>query len=91
MPSDISEPTLRRVIQVCYDMLELADHGDKFRQCNGCGVVYGSVRDAAYKIRKLAEKELESHDCHFKITTETKNSDTNLTTNSRRKRKRHEP
>ncbi len=52
---------LRKVIQLTYEMLELADHGDKFRQDSGCGVVYGSLRDEAYKIRQLAEDELLKH------------------------------
>ncbi|MBU0995992.1 MAG: hypothetical protein KJ737_26150 [Proteobacteria bacterium] len=49
------------VIDLCYEMLELADHGDKFRLDTGCGVVYGTLRDVAYKVRKLAEKELVQH------------------------------
>ena len=52
---------LRKVIQITYEMLELADHGDKFRQDSGCGVVYGTLRDEAYKIRQLAEGELLKH------------------------------
>jgi len=42
-------------------MLELADHGDKIRYDGGCGVVYGTLRDVAYKVRQLAEKELSRH------------------------------
>lgn len=52
---------LQRVIQLCYQMLELADRGDKNRQDDGCGIVFGLLRDAAYKIRRQAEKELEVH------------------------------
>jgi len=58
---DIAEKNLRRVIDVCYEMLELAKHGDKFRLDDGCGVVYGSLRDSAYKIRDLALQELSHH------------------------------
>lgn len=42
-------------------MLELADLGDGARQDVGCGVLYGFIRDAAYKIRKLAQQEKEEH------------------------------
>jgi len=52
---------LTKVIELCYEMLELADHGDKIRHDGGCGVVYGTLRDAAYKVRQLAEKELSLH------------------------------
>lgn len=54
------ETTLKKVIALCYQMLELADHGDRERSDTGSGVVYGALRDAAYKIRRLAEKELEA-------------------------------
>ena len=56
---------LTKVIELCYEMLELADHGDKIRNDSGCGVVYGALRDAAYKIRQLTEKELSRH--HSKV------------------------
>ncbi len=52
---------LRSVIDLCFEMLELADHGDKYRQDDGCGVVFGELRDAAYKIRQIAEDELLKH------------------------------
>jgi len=61
MDQNTIDDNLRRVIEFCYEMLELADHGDKFRQDSGCGVVYGTLRDEAYKIRQLAEKELTEH------------------------------
>ena len=61
MPNEISCDNLRKVIQLCYEMLELADHGDKLRGDSGCGIVYGTLRDEAYKIRRLAEQELSRH------------------------------
>ena len=59
--SDIIENNLRNVIHLCNEMLEHADYGDRFREDVGCGVVYGTMRDAAYKIRQLAEDELKRH------------------------------
>ncbi len=56
-----SNRNLTKVIELCYEMLELADHGDKIRYDGGCGVVYGTLRDVAYKVRQLAEKELSRH------------------------------
>ena len=61
LPSDIPERNLKKVITICYEMLELADYGDKVRHDDRCGVVYGSLRDAAYKIRQIAEQELTRH------------------------------
>ena len=60
--SDPVEKNLKSVIQLCYEMLEVADHGDKLRNDEGCGVVYGMLRDAAYKIRRMTEQELEKHE-----------------------------
>ena len=64
--SDQLNENLRKVILLCHEMLELADHGDKIRQDIGCGVVFGTLRDGAYKVRQLAEKELKLHGCKLK-------------------------
>lgn len=42
-------------------LLYIADKGDMQRTDDGCGVLYGVVRDSAYKIREMAEKEVEEH------------------------------
>ena len=42
-------------------MLDLADRGDVDREDSGCGIMYGVIRDSAYKIMQLAEKEKASH------------------------------
>ena len=42
-------------------MLSLSDRGDLLREDDGCGILYGVLRDAAYKIRKMAELEKENH------------------------------
>ncbi|NQU63168.1 MAG: hypothetical protein HQ517_02630 [SAR324 cluster bacterium] len=56
-----TEKNLKRVIDLCYEMLELADHGDLFRTDSGCGIIYGILRDDAYKIRRIAEQEIKIH------------------------------
>lgn len=43
------------------EMLLLSDEGDAMREDSGCGVLYGVIRDAAYKIRQLAEAEKDAH------------------------------
>jgi hypothetical protein len=42
-------------------MMVLADQGDKDRNDSGCGALYGTLRDSAYKLRKMAEEEREKH------------------------------
>lgn len=42
-------------------MLDLADKGDAEREDNGCGIMFGVMRDSAYKLLQLAEKERKAH------------------------------
>ena len=55
------DEAIRRTLELVKDMLELADEGDAVREDTGCGVLYGVVRDSAFKIKKLAEAEKEAH------------------------------
>jgi hypothetical protein len=52
---------LLRTIRVTREMLALADEGDRDRDDDSCGILYGVMRDAAYKLRALAEKECGKH------------------------------
>jgi hypothetical protein len=52
---------LGRTLQLTDMMIELADLGDVARKDVGCGVLYGLLRDSAYKIRKVAGQEKEDH------------------------------
>jgi len=52
---------IRRALTFADDLLSLADEGDEVRQDVGCGVLFGTIRDCAYKIRALAESELLEH------------------------------
>jgi len=52
---------IRQTLELVQEMLRLADEGDAFREDVGCGVLYGVLRDAAYKIGKLADDEREAH------------------------------
>ncbi len=49
------------LLKLTQEMLALADRGDRDRDDDSCGIVYGVLRDAAYRIRKLAEEECEKH------------------------------
>lgn len=52
---------LEKTLYLVEDMLSLADEGDAVREDIGCGVVYGVLRDSAFKIKRLAEAEKEGH------------------------------
>ena len=53
----VIEETLKLVIS----MLSLSNKGDEVREDDGCGILYGVLRDSAYKIKKMAEAEKENH------------------------------
>jgi hypothetical protein len=42
-------------------MIRLADQGDNDREDTGCGILYGVLRDSAYKLKRLAEEEKRKH------------------------------
>jgi hypothetical protein len=52
---------LVKTIRLTREMLALADEGDRDRNDDSCGIVYGVLRDTAYRLRKLAEDECERH------------------------------
>lgn len=49
------------VIKLSKELLLIADRGDLQRKDDSCGVLYGIVRDCAYKIINAAEKEQTRH------------------------------
>ena len=55
------DESLKRTFELAKNMLDLADEGDRLREDAGCGVLYGVVRDSAFKIHKLAEAEKRVH------------------------------
>ena len=52
---------LKKTIELVDAMLELADEGDAYREDNGCGILFGIMRDTAYKLKKIAEEEKKKH------------------------------
>ncbi len=52
---------IKTTLNLVEKMIKLANKGDIEREDTGCGILYGVLRDSAYKIKKLAEKEKESH------------------------------
>jgi hypothetical protein len=61
MNNQTADDYLRQVIDLSGQMIELASAGDACRTDAGCGIVFGSLRDKAYKVRKLAQNELDQH------------------------------
>lgn len=55
------DESIKVTLGLVEDMLELADEGDVVREDSGCGVLYGVLRDSAFKIKKLAESERNAH------------------------------
>ncbi|MFC2131849.1 hypothetical protein ACFLSQ_10480 [Bacteroidota bacterium] len=56
-----------KVLRLTREMIILADEGDDNRKDSSCGVLYGLLRDTAYKIRGLAEKEIPLFYSYFVI------------------------
>ena len=52
---------IKKSLDLAREMLILSDEGDALREDAGCGVLYGVIRDAAYKIKQLAEAEKDAH------------------------------
>jgi hypothetical protein len=55
------DESIKETLDLVDNMLDLADRGDAVREDNGCGVLYGVLRDSAFKIKQLAENEKEAH------------------------------
>jgi len=55
------DESIRKTLGLVDTMLELADEGDEVREDNGCGVLFGVLRDSAFKLKKLAESERDAH------------------------------
>ena len=52
---------IKSTLQLAEEMLKLANKGDIEREDKGCGILYGILRDSAYKLRQIAETEMKKH------------------------------
>jgi hypothetical protein len=57
-----SNENLKKLLNLSREMLALADEGDRDRNDDNCGIIYGILRDSAYRLRTLAEEECNRHE-----------------------------
>ena len=55
------DESIKKVIELADKMLNLSDEGDAAREDTNCGVLYGVIRDSAYRIKRMAEDERDAH------------------------------
>jgi hypothetical protein len=53
---------IQSTLHLVEEMIRLADQGDLDREDTDCGILYGVLRDSAYKIKRLAEIEKAKHE-----------------------------
>jgi hypothetical protein len=56
------DENLRNALNITKELMELANRGDACRNDVGCGILFGMIRDCAYKIRSLADAEIAEHE-----------------------------
>jgi len=56
-----SEEHIENALRLAHELILLADAGDDVREDIGCGILFGTIRDCAYKIQTLARQELQEH------------------------------
>ena len=52
---------LNKVLRLTREMLATADEGDRDRNDDSCGILYGILRDMAYRLRTVTEEECQKH------------------------------
>ena len=55
------DSNIKSTLNLVEKMIKLADNGDKHREDTGCGILYGVLRDSAYRLKELAQEEKENH------------------------------
>lgn len=52
---------LKEVLKLARALIILADDGERDSEDDSCSLLYGIVRDCAYRMRTDAENEIEKH------------------------------
>jgi len=50
-----------KALEMARELIRLADEGESVAENDSCVLLYGVIRDCAYKIRRQAEKERDAH------------------------------
>ena len=58
--SNANEQHLRACLGLADEMLALAERADAERTDDECGILWGILRDMAYRLRREAEKQLRA-------------------------------
>jgi hypothetical protein len=53
---------LLETIELARKLLALSDQGEMDAEDDSCSVLYGIMRDCAYRIQRRAEREIAAHD-----------------------------
>lgn len=67
----IPNRNLKAALEASRNLMILADEGEAHSKDDGCAVLYGVIRDCAYKIRSRAERERDMHKLLGMWETET--------------------
>ncbi len=52
---------IQKTLDLAEKMILLAHQGDEAREDSSCGVLYGTLLDAGYKLKRLALREKQAH------------------------------
>jgi len=52
---------IQKTLELAEKMILLAHQGDDAREDTSCGVLYGTLLDAGYKLKRLALREKQAH------------------------------
>lgn len=55
------ERPIQEALRLAAELLKLSENGEAETTDDGCRILMGVVRDCAYKIRALAERELRKY------------------------------
>ena len=55
------DKNIQATLAISEKVISLAKQGDADREDSGCGILYGVLLDAGYKLKKLAEQEKQAH------------------------------
>jgi hypothetical protein len=52
---------IKKALELANNMIVPAEKGDADREDDGCGILYGVLRDSAYEIKQIADAGKERH------------------------------